>query len=84
MFISYLRVNSVIPRKVSTKREQHTERQGLLEVAYRRHLSEAASRHKSKPRCQNSSSTSKGKRSIADTTQHGKKALYFYLDRELF
>jgi len=40
-----LRVSSVVPGRVPTKGEQRTERQGLLEVAHRRHLSEAAGRH---------------------------------------
>jgi len=44
--ISYLRVNSVVPKKVPTKRKQRVKRQGLLKMAYRRHVSEAANKHK--------------------------------------
>ncbi len=42
---SYLQVSSIVLRKVPTKGEQRTEKQSLLEMAYRRHLSEVVDRY---------------------------------------
>ena len=45
MPINCLRINSVVPKRVPTKGEQCIERQDLLKVVYRRHLSEAVGRY---------------------------------------
>ncbi len=45
MPISCFRVNSMVFKRVSMKEEQCIERQGLLKVVYRRHLSEVAGRY---------------------------------------
>ena len=45
MFIYYLQINSIIFKRVSIKREQYIEKQGLLEVIYRRHLLETVDRY---------------------------------------
>ncbi len=46
ILINCFRINSIIFKKVSTKKEQYTKRQGLLEVIYRKYLSEAVNRYK--------------------------------------
>ncbi len=46
MFINCFRINFIISRKVLTKGEQYIKRQSLLEVVYRRYLSEAVDRYK--------------------------------------
>ena len=45
MFINCFRINFIISRKVLTKGEQYIKRQSLLEVVYRRYLSEAVDRY---------------------------------------
>ncbi len=45
MLINCFRVSFVVFGKVPTKGEQRTEKQGLLEVAYRRYLLEAVDRY---------------------------------------
>ena len=42
---NYLRINSIILKKISTKRKQRIKKQGLLKIVYRKYLSEAADKH---------------------------------------
>jgi len=46
MPINYLRLNSVIPRKVPTKEKQRTEKQSLLKMTHQKHLSETTNKYK--------------------------------------
>jgi len=41
-----LRINSVVFKKIPTKKEQYIKKQDLLKVIYRRHLSEAVDKYK--------------------------------------
>ncbi len=43
---NYLRISSVILKKVPTKKEQYTKKQSLLEIVYRIHLSETVDKYK--------------------------------------
>ena len=45
IFINCLRISFIVFKRVLTKGEQCIEKQGLLEMAYQRHLSEAVDRY---------------------------------------